>query len=64
MGSTIHVLMDPDLTATVPCEQYLYTGMDAYIHCIEALAVIPCFYLILQYDTTDCNDFNWTLVKI
>ena len=33
-----HVIMDPDLTATVPREQYLYTGMDAYIHCIEALA--------------------------
>jgi 3-deoxy-alpha-D-manno-octulosonate 8-oxidase len=33
-----HVIMDPDLTATVPREQYFYTGMDAYIHCIEALA--------------------------
>ena len=33
-----HVIMDPDLTATVPRSQYFYTGMDAYIHCIEALA--------------------------
>ena len=33
-----HVIMDPDLTATVPREQYFYTGMDAYIHCIEALS--------------------------
>ncbi|MEI6066120.1 MAG: iron-containing alcohol dehydrogenase family protein [Methylococcaceae bacterium] len=33
-----HVIMDPDLTATVPREQYFFTGMDAYIHCIEALA--------------------------
>ncbi len=33
-----YVIMDPDLTATVPREQYFYTGMDAYIHCIEALA--------------------------
>ncbi len=33
-----HVIMDPDLTATVPRDQYFYTGMDAYIHCIEALA--------------------------
>lgn len=32
-----HVIMDPDLTATVPREQYFYTGMDAYIHCIESL---------------------------
>jgi 3-deoxy-alpha-D-manno-octulosonate 8-oxidase len=33
-----HVIMDPELTATVPRDQYLHTGMDAYIHCIEALA--------------------------
>ena len=32
------VIMDPALTATVPRNQYFYTGMDAYIHCIEALA--------------------------
>lgn len=32
------IIMDPDLTATVPRNQYFYTGMDAYIHCIEALA--------------------------
>ena len=33
-----HLVLDPDLTATVPREQYFYTGMDAYIHCVEALA--------------------------
>ena len=33
-----HVILDPDLTRTVPRNQYFYTGMDAYIHCIEALA--------------------------
>jgi 3-deoxy-alpha-D-manno-octulosonate 8-oxidase len=33
-----HVIMDPDLTETVPRNQYFYTGMDAYIHCIEAMA--------------------------
>jgi 3-deoxy-alpha-D-manno-octulosonate 8-oxidase len=32
------MVLDPDLTATVPRNQYFYTGMDAYIHCIEALA--------------------------
>jgi 3-deoxy-alpha-D-manno-octulosonate 8-oxidase len=32
------IVMDPALTATVPRDQYLYTGMDAYIHCVEALA--------------------------
>jgi 3-deoxy-alpha-D-manno-octulosonate 8-oxidase len=31
------LLLDPDLTATVPRNQYLYTGMDTYIHCIESL---------------------------
>lgn len=33
-----HVIMDPELTATVPRAQYFFTGMDAYIHCVEALA--------------------------
>ena len=32
------IIMDPELTATVPRNQFFYTGMDAYIHCIEALA--------------------------
>ena len=32
------LLLDPALTKTVPRDQYFYTGMDAYIHCIESLA--------------------------
>lgn len=32
------IVMDPALTATAPRNQYFYTGMDAYIHCVEALA--------------------------
>jgi 3-deoxy-alpha-D-manno-octulosonate 8-oxidase len=32
------VLLDPDLTGTVPRNQYFHTGMDCYIHCIESLA--------------------------
>lgn len=32
------VILDPDLTATVPRDQYFYTGMDSYIHCMESLA--------------------------
>lgn len=32
------IIMDPALTATVPRNQYFFTGMDAYIHCVEALA--------------------------
>lgn len=31
------LVLDPDLTATVPRAQYFYTGMDTYIHCIESL---------------------------
>lgn len=31
------VLMDPDLLATVPNDQRFYTGMDCYIHSVEAL---------------------------
>jgi 3-deoxy-alpha-D-manno-octulosonate 8-oxidase len=32
------ILMDPELTKSVPKNQYFYTGMDAYIHCIESLS--------------------------
>jgi 3-deoxy-alpha-D-manno-octulosonate 8-oxidase len=32
------LLLDPSLTATVPRDQYFYTGMDTYIHCVESLA--------------------------
>lgn len=31
------VVLDPDLTQGVPKEQWFYTGMDCYIHCIESL---------------------------
>lgn len=30
------VILDPDLTATVPSNQWFYTGMDTFIHCIES----------------------------
>jgi 3-deoxy-alpha-D-manno-octulosonate 8-oxidase len=32
------IILDPDLTRTVPGNQYFYTGMDAYIHCMESLS--------------------------
>jgi 3-deoxy-alpha-D-manno-octulosonate 8-oxidase len=32
------LVLDPDLTASVPRDQYFYTGLDTYIHCIESLA--------------------------
>jgi 3-deoxy-alpha-D-manno-octulosonate 8-oxidase len=31
------VVLDPNLTVGVPKEQWFYTGMDCYIHCIESL---------------------------
>jgi len=31
------LLLDSDLTATVPKAQYFFTGMDAWIHCVESL---------------------------
>lgn len=30
------VILDPDLTISVPRNQWFYTGMDTYIHCIES----------------------------
>lgn len=32
------LVLDPELTASVDRNQYFYTGMDTYIHCIESLA--------------------------
>src|SRR5580704_12703280 len=32
------LILDPELTASVPRSQYFFTGMDTYIHCIESLA--------------------------
>ncbi len=31
------VILDSELTKDVPTEQWFYTGMDCYIHCIESL---------------------------
>ncbi len=31
------LILDPELSKTVPREQYFYTGLDSYIHCIESL---------------------------
>ena len=35
------VILDPDLIAHVPAQQWFYTGMDCYIHCVESLT--GCF---------------------
>ena len=31
------VILDPELTKDVPKEQWFYTGMDCYVHCVESL---------------------------
>lgn len=31
------LILDPELTATVPRDQYFYTGMDTFMHCVETL---------------------------
>lgn len=31
------IILDPDLIATVPKNQWFYTGMDTYIHCVESM---------------------------
>ncbi len=31
------VILDPELTKDVPKQQWFYTGMDCFIHCIESL---------------------------
>lgn len=31
------VVLDPDLTASVPRNQYFYTGIDTYMHCFESI---------------------------
>lgn len=31
------LILDPELTKTVPRDQFFYTGMDTYIHCVESL---------------------------
>lgn len=31
------LILDPDLSKSVPRNQYFYTGMDTYIHCVESL---------------------------
>ena len=32
------LILDPNLTKTVERNQYFYTGMDSYVHCIESLS--------------------------
>lgn len=31
------LVLDPELSRTVPHDQYFFTGMDSYVHCLESL---------------------------
>lgn len=31
------VILDPELTKDVPTDQWFYTGMDCFVHCVESL---------------------------
>ena len=33
-----HLVLDPELTSTVPRDQFFFTGMDTFCHCIESLS--------------------------
>jgi len=40
--TTFHqVILDPELTKGVAQDQWFYTGMDCYIHCVESLNFYP-----------------------
>ena len=43
------IIMDPKLSSTVPKNQYFYTGMDAYIHCIELKMEIIEMLLVMLF---------------
>ncbi len=32
-----HLVLDPEFSKTVPRDQYFFTAMDTYIHCVESL---------------------------
>jgi 3-deoxy-alpha-D-manno-octulosonate 8-oxidase len=32
-----HLVLDPELTARVPRDQYLFSGLDTFMHCVESL---------------------------
>lgn len=33
-----YLLLDPDLSVSVPRDQFFHTGVDTYVHCVESLA--------------------------
>jgi 3-deoxy-alpha-D-manno-octulosonate 8-oxidase len=45
------LILDPNLTTSVPREQYFFSGMDAWIHCVENASPTGLRYLPLNAST-------------
>ncbi|MBK9060918.1 MAG: iron-containing alcohol dehydrogenase [Flavobacteriales bacterium] len=71
------IVLDPDLIATVPQDQWFYTGMDTYIHSVEAItgtkkntfaeaysekALELCREVFLKRDRTDPKSDEFLMV--
>ena len=50
------IVLDPDLIATVPDNQWFYTGMDNYIHCVESMTG--------QYKNAFSEAFGWNSLEM
>jgi hypothetical protein len=71
------IVLDPDLIASVPTDQWFYTGMDTYIHSVEAItgtkkntfaeaysekALELCREVFLKRDRTDPKSDEFLMV--
>ena len=59
------IVLDPDLIATVPQDQWFYTGMDTYIHSVEAYsekALELCREVFLMRDRKDPKSDEFLMV--
>ena len=50
------IVLDPDLIATVPDNQWFYTGMDCYIHCVESMTG--------QFKNTFSEAYGWKALEM
>ena len=50
------IVLDPNLIATVPDNQWFYTGMDNFIHCVESMTG--------QYKNTFSEAFGWKSLEM
>ena len=50
------IVLDPDLISTVPDNQWFYTGMDCYIHCVESMTG--------QFKNTFSEAYGWKSLEM